>query len=173
MSIHPTSSFLTSLASIIYLLNLTVKAVNSWLQQIHNKAWHMDWGQEMTKSAEAQNQKYLQTLLNLDVLAVGHLLTSAWSRGKKWASEWMCRVCLSSAHGRQCQVTGSSVLLVKELHLSQKWIVNFIIHTIVASGLTMHGNLCEPQFMMNGQWPNGLMPAQIISAADDLKQLHF
>ena len=37
----------------------------------------------MTKSAEAQNQKYLQTLLNLDALAVAHLLTSAQSGGKK------------------------------------------------------------------------------------------
>lgn len=42
--------------------------------------WHVGWGQEMTKSVEAQNQKYLQTLLNLDALAVAHLLTSAQSQ---------------------------------------------------------------------------------------------
>lgn len=39
----------------------------------------------MTKSAKAQTQKYLETLLNLDVLAAAHLLTSAQSEGKKWA----------------------------------------------------------------------------------------
>lgn len=37
----------------------------------------------MTKSVGAQNQKYLQTLLDLSTLAVAHLLTSAQSGGKK------------------------------------------------------------------------------------------
>ena len=36
----------------------------------------------MTKSVGAQNQKYLQTLLDLSALAVAHLLT-AQSGGKK------------------------------------------------------------------------------------------
>lgn len=37
----------------------------------------------------------------------------------------------------------------------------------------MDGNLDEPQLMMNGQWPNGLMSSEIISVADDLKQLQI
>lgn len=54
-----------------------------------------------------------------------------------------------------------------------KWITGFVIYTVMAGGLTMDGNLGEPQLMMNGQWPNSLMSSQIISVADDLKQLQI
>lgn len=83
MSACPSSSFLTSLACINRILNLTQSC--ELLTSINPQ---QGWGQEMAISVEAQNQKYLQTLPNLCVLLVAHLLTSAQSESKKMGT-WM------------------------------------------------------------------------------------